>query len=175
MVKILAIRVVDRIKESGHTQDVLSKHASLIKLRLGFHELSEDKCSREGYILLYLRNDEDGIKNLMDDLDKIYGIELQHIDLAQEADKEYKIPVESTIAVAGLIINNRSEVVHEVQKALTAFGCTIRTRLGINEVDYGEDTGLILLELFGEHSEMNGLIERLNNINNVSVGVISFS
>ncbi|MEA1887195.1 MAG: hypothetical protein U9N72_08310 [Bacteroidota bacterium] len=105
MVRILAIRVVDRIKESGHTQDVLSKHSSLIKLRLGFHELSEDRCSREGYILLYLKNDEEGVKNLMDDLDRIYGIELQHMDLDPEADKPYPVPVESTIAVAGLSLS----------------------------------------------------------------------
>ena len=175
MVRIIAIRVVDRIKESGHTQDVLSKHSSIIKSRLGFHELNEDVCSREAYILLHLKDDEAGVKALMNDLGEIYGIELKQMDLGPEADKPYPIPVESAVAVVGMIINNRSEIIREVQKALTSFGCTIRTRLGINEEDQGKDMGLILLELVGEHSEMNGLVERLNNINNVSVAVISFN
>ncbi|MBN1388670.1 MAG: hypothetical protein JW965_09505 [Bacteroidales bacterium] len=175
MIRIIAIRVVDRVKESGLTQNILSKHSSVIKVRLGFHELNEDICSREGYILLHLKNDETGIKALLNDLDKIYGIELKQMDLGPQAEKPYPIPVESTIAVVGMIIKNRSDITGEIQKILTSYGCSIRTRLGINEDDQTKDSGLILLELVGEHSEMNRLVDRLNSINNVSVGVISFN
>jgi len=175
MIRIIAIRVVDRIKESGHTQEVLSKHSALIKSRLGFHELNTDVCSREGYILLHLKKDEAGIRNLMDDLDKIYGIEVKQMKLGPEADKPYPLPVESVVAVIGLLVNNREDTVGDIQKALTSYGCSIRTRLGINEESEGMDTGLILLELTGDHSEMNSLLNRLQQIDNVKVGLISFN
>ncbi|HDZ41781.1 MAG TPA: hypothetical protein ENH59_08925 [Bacteroidetes bacterium] len=174
MVRIIAIRVIDRIKESGHTQKVLSKHSAIIKSRLGFHELNEDKCSREAYILLHLKNDELGEKNLMEDLDKIYGIEIKRMNPGERTGQPGTIPAGSTVAVAGLIIKNRSEIISEVQKVLTSFGCTIRTRLGINQELNGEEMGLILLELIGDNSEMNKLIQRLNDLGDVSVRTITF-
>ena len=175
MLRIITIRVVDRIKESGHTQNVLSKHSSVIRVRMGFHELNEDICSREGYILLHLKDDESGIKSLINDLNNIYGIELKQMTLGPGVEQPCLIPAKSTIAVVGLVVNNRSEVAGQVQKVFTSFGCTIRTRLGINNEDHAKDEGLILLELVGEHSEMNSLVKRLRGINNISVGVISFS
>ncbi|MGM0665807.1 MAG: hypothetical protein ACQETA_00665 [Bacteroidota bacterium] len=175
MVRIVAIRVIDRIKEAGHTQDVLSKHSAIIKSRLGFHELNEDRCSREGYIILYLKDDEEGDKKLMHDLDKIYGIEIRRMIFGEDKGNEHFIAPESDIAVLGILIKNRTEIISEVQKTLTSFGCTIRTRLGINEELKGEDTGLIILELIGENSEMNKLVKRLESIRHLSLGVISFS
>ncbi|MEE4215361.1 MAG: hypothetical protein V2I34_09840 [Bacteroidales bacterium] len=175
MVRILAIRVIDRIKEAGHTQEVLSTHSAIIKSRLGFHELNEDRCSREGYIILYLKDDEEGDRRLMHDLDKIYGIELKRMNFGAEQPTEQSIAVGADIAVLGILIKNRTEIISEVQKTLTSFGCTIRTRLGINEEIEGEDTGLIILELIGENSEMNKLVKRLEGIRHLSLGVISFS
>ena len=175
MVRIIGIRVVDRIKESGHTQEVLSKHSAIIKSRLGFHELNEDVCSREGYILINLLDDEEKVKELMDDLSKIYGIEIRHMHLGPEADKPYPIPVDAVVAVVGLVISNRDELIMGVQKILSVYGCSIRTRLGINEDEHGENTGLILLELIGEHEQMNSLVDRLSKVEGVSMGIISFN
>ena len=175
MTRIIAIRVVDRIKESGHTQDVLTKHSSLIKSRLGFHELNVDMCSREGYILLHLKDDKAGINALIGDLDKIYGIEMKHMNLGPDGDKAYPIPVESTAAVVGIVINNRDNTAAEIQRIFTSYGCSIRTRLGINEESSGMDTGIMLLELTGNLSEMNNFLNRLLQIDSVYVGVISFN
>jgi len=175
MLRIIAIRVVDRIKESGYTQDVLSKHSAIIKSRLGFHELNEDRCSREGYILLHLNNNEEGVKNLLCDLEKIYGIEIKQMNLGEGSGNPDAIPFGCTVAVAGMMIRNRSDIISKVQKTFTSFGCTIRTRLGINEGLYEEGTGLILLELTGENTEMNRLVSRLASIEHVSVGVIYFN
>lgn len=55
--RILGIMVYDRIKEAGKTQEVLTRHASIIRTRLGFHELTRDVCSRTGTILLVLQGD----------------------------------------------------------------------------------------------------------------------
>lgn len=200
MVRIIAIRVIDRIKESGNTQKVLSRHSEVIKSRLGFHELNEDMCSREGYILLHLRDDEETVQSLMNDLDGIFGIEVKTMYLGQDnggqagtqaaaeadastagmaakiksAGKAGAIPEGNRVAIIGMLIKNRSEIVDEVQKVLTLFGCTIRTRLGINEREHGEDTGLILLELVGENAEMNRLAGRIAGIENIYSGLITF-
>jgi hypothetical protein len=74
---ILGILVFDRIKEAGKTQKVLSKHAALIRTRLGFHELSEAVCSRMGTILLVLEGKPESWQVLEKDLADIGGIEIQ--------------------------------------------------------------------------------------------------
>ncbi len=74
---VLGILVIDRIKEAGKTQKVLTKHAGVIRTRLGFHELSEDICSRVGTILLVLQGDPQKWEKLEKDLGEIGGIEIQ--------------------------------------------------------------------------------------------------
>lgn len=80
---ILGILVFDRIKEAGKTQKVLSKHAALIRTRLGFHELSEAVCSRMGTILLVLEGNPDSWEVLERDLADIGGIEIQKMKFDQ--------------------------------------------------------------------------------------------
>ncbi len=74
---MLGILVFDRIKEAGKTQKVLTKHAGVIRTRLGFHELSEEVCSRVGTILLILQGNPEKWKQLEKDLGEIGGIEIQ--------------------------------------------------------------------------------------------------
>ncbi|MEE4177277.1 MAG: hypothetical protein V2I46_07195 [Bacteroides sp.] len=74
---ILGILIFDRIKEAGKTQKVLSKHAAIIRTRLGFHELSEAVCSRIGSILLILEGTPDKWEALEKDLALVGGIEIQ--------------------------------------------------------------------------------------------------
>lgn len=74
---VLGILVFDRIKEAGLTQGVLSKHADVIRTRLGFHELSESVCSRVGTILLVLQGDPDRWMLLEKDLEEIGGVEIK--------------------------------------------------------------------------------------------------
>ncbi|MFW6094954.1 MAG: hypothetical protein ACOC8S_00790 [Bacteroidota bacterium] len=61
--------------------------------------------------------------------------------------------------ILGILITDRKKEAGEVQKILTQYGSTIKTRLGLHEV--GDDTlseeGLILLELTGIQSEMDNL------------------
>ncbi len=74
---ILGILVFDRIKEAGRTQEVLSKHAEIIRTRLGFHELSESVCSRVGTILLILQGESEKWVQLEKDLEEIGGVEIK--------------------------------------------------------------------------------------------------
>ncbi len=76
---ILGILVFDRIKEAGRTQEVLSKHADVIRTRLGFHELSDTVCSRVGTIVLVLQGDPAKWQQLEEDLAQIGGVEIKKI------------------------------------------------------------------------------------------------
>lgn len=175
MIRLLAIRVVDRIKEAGHTQEVLTAHSDNILSRLGFHELNEAVCSREGYIILQLRDDDEAYKKLMDDLDGIYGIEIKEtvLDGGKKSNKPVMVPEDAGVVLATVKIHDRHEVVARFQKVLSLYGCTVRTRLGINLGASGE--GLVLLELTGNADEINGLIERLAALEECSTGLIYFN
>ena len=74
---ILGILVFDRIKEAGMTQEVLSRHADVIRTRLGFHELSDKVCSRVGTIVLVLQGNAQKWKKLEEDLSAIGGVEIK--------------------------------------------------------------------------------------------------
>lgn len=75
--RILGLMITDRIKEAGRTQLTLTKHSHLIKSRLGFHEVSEDVCSRVGMILLQLSGKPGDFDLLEKDLNEIGGLEVQ--------------------------------------------------------------------------------------------------
>ncbi|MFO7872945.1 MAG: hypothetical protein R6U62_00485 [Bacteroidales bacterium] len=74
---ILGLLVFDRIKEAGRTQQVLTKHADVIRTRLGFHELSDNVCSRVGTIVLVLQGQPESWKALEEDLGQIGGVEIK--------------------------------------------------------------------------------------------------
>ncbi len=75
--RIIGINVLDRIKEAGRTQKILSKYATSIKTRLGFHELSDDICSRNGFVVLELTGKKSDWDNLENELNSIGGINIQ--------------------------------------------------------------------------------------------------
>ncbi len=75
--RILGLMITDRIKEAGRTQMTLTKHAHIIKSRLGFHEVSEDVCSRVGMIILQLSGKSQDFDLLEKDLNLIGGLDVQ--------------------------------------------------------------------------------------------------
>ncbi len=75
--RIIGLLINDRVKESGLVQEILSKYASIIKSRLGFHEVSEDVCSRSGVIILQLTGDVWQWEVFENELSSIAGIEIQ--------------------------------------------------------------------------------------------------
>lgn len=76
---ILGILVFDRIKEAGKTQEVLTRHADVIRSRLGFHELDDHTCSRVGTILLILQGKPEKWQELRAELAEIGGVEIQEM------------------------------------------------------------------------------------------------
>jgi len=77
--RILGIQVFDRIKEAGRTQSVLSRYARCIRTRLGFHELSSEVCSRDGFIILELAGESREWDRLQAELDEIGGLNVQEM------------------------------------------------------------------------------------------------
>ncbi len=78
--------------------------------------------------------------------------------------------------VLGIMITNRIANAPQVQKLLTEFGCSIKTRLGLHEVneDSCSTTGLIILELFGKESDSLELERQLRNIQGIQVQKMLF-
>ena len=78
--RILGINIWDRIKEAGLVQKTLSKYGHCIKTRYGFHEVSEDVCSRNGFILLELAGNTTDWTKLEEELREIGGIEIKKMN-----------------------------------------------------------------------------------------------
>ncbi|MCX6240637.1 MAG: hypothetical protein NTX43_02375 [Bacteroidetes bacterium] len=78
-IRIIGLLISDRIKEAGRVQELLTEYACLIKSRLGFHEVSEDVCSRIGVILLQLVGDPEEFERFEEKLKEIGGVEVQHM------------------------------------------------------------------------------------------------
>ncbi|HNV51165.1 MAG: hypothetical protein WBH71_03000 [Bacteroidales bacterium] len=77
--KIIGILIRDRIKEAGKLQILLSSHNEIIRSRLGFHELSQEVCSRVGIIILTLDGNPDEWKPFEKELSAIEGIEFKEM------------------------------------------------------------------------------------------------
>ena len=77
--KIIGIMITDRIKEAGQTQKVLTQYGHIIKSRLGFHEVSEEICSRVGMMILQLTGNDVEWINFENALDEIDGIQVQEM------------------------------------------------------------------------------------------------
>lgn len=68
--------------------------------------------------------------------------------------------------ILGVLITDRQKEAGNVQKVLTRFGSSIKTRLGLHEVgdeDLGRE-GLILLELTGDQKNMDQLQRELEKV-----------
>ncbi len=78
--RILGLMITDRIKEAGRTQKVLTKNSNIIKSRLGFHEVTENICSRVGMIILQLGGNPPEWDQLEKELQTIDGLEVQKMN-----------------------------------------------------------------------------------------------
>ena len=79
--------------------------------------------------------------------------------------------------IFGVHITNRVKHVPEVQKVLTEFGCSIKTRLGLHETsaEVCSPNGLILLEMVGEDKAATRMARKLRAITGVEVQKMVFA
>jgi hypothetical protein len=174
MIKVIGIKIIDRIKEAGLTQGILSRHATVITTRLGFHEVTDEVCSREAYIILHLNGDAADTDRLTTDLKALEGIELREMTFSADKEKQNVESIKNSVEILGILVERNQSVVLSVQKVLTSYGCNIRTRLGVNEVFFGEPAGLIILELKGDEKQRLLLEKDLKALNQVHVRTMVF-
>jgi len=174
MIKILGVRIIDRIKEAGLTQGILSKHSSVITTRLGFHEVTDDVCSREAYIIIHLNGNKSEYQMLEDELKLLGGIEIREMVFNSDKEPVTEPADGNNVEILGVLVERDPSVILSVQKVLTSYGCNIRTRLGVNETFFGQPAGLIILELKGEQKQRILLEKDLKALNRVHVRTMAF-
>ena len=78
--------------------------------------------------------------------------------------------------IFGVHITDRLQHVSDVQELLSKYGCNIKTRLGLHEVDktYCAANGLLILEMFGDDSTCQELAKKLNAVEGVEVQQMVF-
>lgn len=171
MIKVLGIKIVDRIKEAGLTQEILSRHSAVITTRLGFHEVTDNLCSREAYIILHLKDDRSESDKLIKELEPLGGILIREMEFSSQ---DKAVSAEGATEIIGILVEKKPETITSVQKQLTAYGCYIRTRLGVNESFFGEPAGLIILELTGDNKQRALLEKDLSSLKGVHVRKMVF-
>jgi hypothetical protein len=174
MIKVLGIKIIDRIKEAGLTQGILSRHATVITTRLGFHEVTDEVCSREAYIILHLNGDPADTEDLASELKTLGGIEIREMTFTSDKEPINAESLINRVEILGILIERNQSVILSVQKLLTSYGCNIRTRLGVNEVFFGEPAGLIILELKGDEKQRILLEKDLKALKQVHVRTMVF-
>lgn len=168
MIKVLGIKIIDRIKEAGLAQGILSKYSGLISTRLGFHELTTELCSREAYMILHLSGSETEIANLHSELISLEALEIREMVFDDNKTFVNFPSEEGALRILGILVEKKDfNTVAEIQKILTSYGCVIRTRLGVNEQFFGNPAGLIIIELTGDEIQMDLLEKDLQKLSGV--------
>ena len=80
------------------------------------------------------------------------------------------------VRILGVRITDRKKEAGDVQKVLTNYGCSIRTRLGLHEVstEICSSKGLLILELIGDKTEQDKLEAALIGVAGVQVRKMVF-
>jgi len=78
--------------------------------------------------------------------------------------------------ILGVMVNDRENAALAVQHVLTKYGCSIRTRLGLHDLELSNcaSCGLIILELTGDVNECLRLENELWAIDGVKIQKMVF-
>lgn len=73
-----------------------------------------------------------------------------------------------------VLINDRKDSAITVQKILTDWGCTIKTRLGIHDgtLDNCSNSGLLILDIVGEKEKNDEMTRKLNLVKGVKAQIV---
>ena len=76
-----------------------------------------------------------------------------------------------------ILVGQRKDAAVNVQKTLTAWGCLIKTRLGLHTgvLDNCTDKGLIFCELMGEMDKIKELRRKLELIKGIKTEIVTLS
>ena len=73
--------------------------------------------------------------------------------------------------IIGIKLTNRAETATVFQKILSKYGCNIKTRIGLHEVNAGicSKNGIILLEVIGDEKIIENMLSELKSIENIKL------
>jgi hypothetical protein len=76
-----------------------------------------------------------------------------------------------------ILVGKRKETAVKVQQVLTAWGCIIKTRLGIHDgiMENCTNEGLIILELYGTEEQKKELARKVEVLQGVSSQLVNLS
>jgi hypothetical protein len=78
--------------------------------------------------------------------------------------------------ILGIHVSDRLKNAVDVQKVFTEYGCNIKTRIGLHDVDATacSPSGVVLIEFFGSGDEASAMMARLNEVEGVMVQKMVF-
>ena len=78
--------------------------------------------------------------------------------------------------ILGIHVTNRLKNAVEVQRVFTEYGCNIKTRVGLHDVDANvcSPSGVVLIEFFGADDEAAAMMAKLNEVEGVLVQKMVF-
>jgi len=78
--------------------------------------------------------------------------------------------------ILGIHVTNRLKNAADVQKVFTEYGCNIKTRIGLHDVDANvcSPSGVVLIELFGSDDEAAAMMAKLDEVEGVHVQKMVF-
>lgn len=81
------------------------------------------------------------------------------------------------VRIIGVRVEDRQKEAGDVQKVLTKYGCSIKTRLGLHEVNdaFCSTHGLLLLELTGDMQEQQNLENELAKVKGINLQKMYFN
>jgi hypothetical protein len=80
------------------------------------------------------------------------------------------------LTILGVLVNEREKIALILQDIFSKYGCCIKTRLGLNELDIPDtgSAGLIILELMGDREECLRLENEILSLDGVKVRKMTF-
>ncbi len=78
--------------------------------------------------------------------------------------------------ILGIHVTDRLEEARDVQAVFTEFGCNIKTRVGLHDVDesFCSPSGVVLIEFFGDEAQADAMAAKLNAVEGVHVQKMVF-
>ena len=78
--------------------------------------------------------------------------------------------------ILGIHVSDRLKNAVDVQRVFTEYGCNIKTRIGLHDVDATvcSPSGVVLIEFFGTNDDAAAMMARLNEVEGVHVQQMVF-
>ena len=78
--------------------------------------------------------------------------------------------------ILGIHVTDRLQEARDVQAVFTEYGCNIKTRVGLHDVDasFCSPSGIVLIEFFGDEAAAQAMVDKLDAIEGVHVQKMVF-